>query len=66
MPLTSEIKRRDSWVNRFFKERFPGVVSFAQREGLAVRNLKMLVHPESQDDADLVGTAFDYRLRMHF
>lgn len=66
MSLTRELSRKDSWVNRFFKERFPQVVDFARREGVTVKSLKTEVPCESPSSARLVGTAFDYRLRMHF
>lgn len=66
MSLTSEINKGASWVNRFFKHRFPGVVDFAKREGVAVKKLNTRIPVQSKATARLVGTAFDYRLRMCF
>ena len=66
MSLKGELKRGDSWVNGFFKQRFPGVVDFVKREGAMVRSLATRVPSQSSGSARLVGTAFDYRLRMHF
>lgn len=65
MSLTNELKKSKSPVNRFFKDRFPGVVEFAQREGVAVKKLKTRIPVQTKATAPLVGTAFDYRLRMH-
>ena len=66
MSLTSELERRDSWVNRFFKERVPSVVNFVRHECGKVKSLNTSIPCESRTAARLVGTAFDYRLRMHF
>ena len=66
MSLTRELTRRDSWVNRFFKERFPKVVDFARREGRTVKALQTRIPTDSAASSHLVGTAFDYRLRIHF
>ena len=66
MSLTSEITHADSWVNGFFKQRFPGVVDFVKCEGTKVRSLKTRAESQPSVSARLVGTAFDYRLRMLF
>ena len=66
MSLTGELRRGDSWVNGYFKDRFPAVVDFVKLEGAAVKSLDTRVPNESPNTARLVGTAFDYRLRMHF
>ena len=66
MSLTSELSRKESWVNGFFKANFPGVVGFANREGSALKSLGIKIPSKRRDSARLVGTAFDYRLRMHF
>lgn len=66
MSLTGELRRRDSWVNGYFKDRLPAVVEFVKSEGGAVKSLDTWVPNESPETARLVGTAFDYRLRMHF
>ena len=66
MSLTGELRRGDSWVNGYFKDRFPAVVDFVKLEGGAVKSLDTRVPSESPGTARLVGTAFDYRLRMHF
>lgn len=66
MSLTGELRRGDSWVNGYFKDRFPAVVDFVKLEGGTVKSLDTRVRSESPDTARLVGTAFDYRLRMHF
>ena len=66
MSLTGELNRGDSWANGFFKQRFPGLVGFVKREGTMVRSLETRVPSQSTGSARLVGTAFDYRLRMLF
>ncbi len=68
MSLTRELERGGSWANVFFKQRFPGVVDFVKREGRKVRSLETRVRSRSQssESTRLVGTAFDYRLRMVF
>lgn len=66
MSLTGELNRRGSWVNGFFKSNFPGVVGFAGREGSDLKSLEIKIPTKQHDSARLVGTAFDYRLRMHF
>ena len=66
MSLTSELTHADSWVNGFFKECFPGVVDFVKRESVKVRSLETRAGSQPGVSARLVGTAFDYRLRMLF
>lgn len=66
MTLTKELKRGDSWVNGFMKGNFPKVVAFSKREGKAIKALETKVARSPGVDPALVGTAFDYRLRMHY
>lgn len=65
MSLTSEVRSAKSWVNQFFKARIPRVVEFARRRGDAVKSMETVVPSSSAESVRLVGTAFDYRLRMH-
>ena len=53
-------------MNQFFKDRFPGIASFASSEGAAVKSLKTKIPSTTGGYARLVGTAFDYRLRIYF
>ena len=65
MSLTRELRSPRSWVNQFFKARIPRVVEFARGRGGAVKAMETVVPSSSAESARLVGTAFDYRLRMH-
>ena len=66
MSLTSELRSKDSWVNRFFKDRFPAVNAFVKEDaGLPVKAMATKV-PHTCGNARLLGTAFDYRLRIRF
>lgn len=66
MSLTSELRRTDSWVNRFFKDRFPKITSFVREEaGPDVQAMAIRV-PLTCGNPSLIGTAFDYRLRIRF
>lgn len=66
MSLTSELESSKSWVNHFFKECIPHVVDFARCKGTEVQSMDLVVPSNSSKTVRLVGTAFDYRLRMHF
>lgn len=66
MSLTFEISSKDSWVNRFFKARFPDVINFVKREGSGVKSMATEVPLLDKGTARLIGTAFDYRLRLHY
>ena len=66
MSLTSELVSAKSWVNHFFKDCIPHVVDFARCNGVEVKSMDLQVPSSSTDTSRLVGTAFDYRLRMHF
>lgn len=66
MSLTSELKSAKSWVNHFFKERFPYVDDFARCKAAEVNSMEIVVSSRSAGSVQLVGTAFDYRLRIHF
>ena len=66
MSLTSELESAKSWVNHFFKECIPHVIDFARCKGSEVKSMDLVVPSNSAKTARLVGTAFDYRLRMHF
>ena len=66
MSLTSELEKAGSPINAFFKERFPKVNEFTRKEGPAIKAMNTLVPAVSRgNDLMLIGTAFDYRLRMH-
>ena len=65
MSLTSALDDQGSWVNRFFKSEFPKLTDFCKREGTAVKALPLKVPPRTHGQVRLVGTAFDYRLRLH-
>ena len=66
MSLTSELKSKDSWVNRFFKDNFARVVDFTKREGPSIKALPTIVPAISVGASAMrLGTAFDYRLRLH-
>ena len=62
--LTSERRSAKSWVNQFFKARIPRVVDFARGKGGPVKSMETVVPSGSAESVRLVGTAFDYRLRM--
>ena len=64
MSLTSELRSPKSWVNQFFKARVPRIVEFARPRGGAVKAMETVVPSSSAESVRLVGTAFDYRLRM--
>lgn len=66
MSLTSEISTKNSWVNRFFKARLPHVNDFVKREGSAVKSMSTEVALLDKGAARTIGTAFDYRLRLHY
>ena len=66
MSLTSEISSKDSWVNRFFKARLPHVNAFVKRVGGAVKSMSTEVPLLDKATARTIGTALDYRLRLHY
>ena len=66
MSLTSELSSKDSWVNLFFKNEFAKLTDFVKREGAAIKALPLKVPLGAHGQAAIVGTAFDYRLRLHF
>lgn len=65
MSLTSELRDKNSWVNRFLREKFSAVNNFVKDEGGSVKSMPTLV-PRVCDNPSTLGTAFDYRLRLHF
>ena len=66
MSLTSELERKDSWVNQFFKTELTKLTDFVKSEGAAVKGLPLKVPLGSHRQAQVVGKAFDYRLRLRF
>ena len=64
MSLTSEIVSKDSWLNRFFKDEFGQLTRFVKREGPAIKALPAKVPLGARGQAALVGTSFDYRVRL--
>ena len=66
MSLTSELSSKDSWVNLFFKNEFAKLTDFVKREGAAIKALPLRIPLGMHRQAAIVGTAFDYRLRLHF
>ena len=65
MSLTSQLRSKDSWTNRFFKDEFANLTDFTKREGGTLKALPLKVPLGPHGQAMLVGTAFDYRLRLH-
>ena len=65
MSLTSELNTARTPINLFFKERFPGLTEFTKMEGPTIKAMRMLIPPINRGNVRLVGSAFDYRLRMH-
>jgi len=63
--LKSELLRKDSWVNQFFKTEIPNITSFTKRVGPSVKALPLKVPLGAHRQATLVGTALDYRVRLH-
>lgn len=52
-------------MNLFFRAEFPNLTDFARREGKAIRTLPLKVPLGVPNQASLIGTAFDYRVRIH-
>ena len=66
MSLTSELRSKNSWVNQFFKNNFANVVDFTKKEGASIKAMPTIVPTSSDVPARRrMGTALDYRLRMH-
>ena len=65
MSLTSELVNKDSWLNQLFKAEFGQLADFVKREGAAVKALPVKIPPGAHGQAALVGTSFDYRVRLH-
>ena len=65
MSLTSELGKKNSWLNQFFKSEFGRVTDFVKHEGPAIKALPLKFPLGSHGQAQLVGTAFDYRIRVH-
>ena len=65
MSLTSQLRSKDSWTNRFFKDEFANLTDFTKREGGTLKALPLKVPLGPHGQAMLVGTAIDYRLRLH-
>lgn len=65
MSLTSLLKKKGTWVNQFFKDEFAYLTDFTRREGGTLKALPLKVPLGPHGQAKLVGTAFDYRLRLH-
>ena len=65
MSLTSQLETAGSPINLFFKKNFPKITEFTKRERPAINKMKTLIPPTSGNNPRLIGTAFDYRLRMH-
>lgn len=65
MSLTSKLSSKDSWLNQFFKDEFDQLKEFVKREGGAVKALPVKVPLGAHGQPSLVGTAFDYRIRLH-
>ena len=65
MSLTSELVNKDSWLNQFFKAEFSQLADFVKHEGAAVKALPLKIPPGIHDQGALVGTSFDYRVRLH-
>ena len=66
MSLTSELRRKSSWVNLFFKERFGALTDFVKRDaGPSVKALCTEVSARDGVSPAEVGLAFDHRLRLH-
>lgn len=65
MSLSSELRSKDSWLNQFFLDELGQVTEFAKREGAAIKALPVRVPLGTHGQASLVGTAFDYRVRLH-
>lgn len=65
MSLTSNLRSKDSWVNQFFKSEFGKVTDFVKCWDATVKALPLKVPLGARRQATLVGTAFDYRMRLH-
>ena len=65
MSLTSELRSKDSWVNQFFKSELGKVTDFVKSQGPLVKTLPLKVPLGVHGQAARVGTAFDYRVRLH-
>lgn len=66
MSLISELSNKDSWVNRFFKVRCPNINGFVRDNGDSVKSMPTEVPPLERSAARTIGTAFAYRLRLHY
>lgn len=64
MSLKGELGNKDSWVTQFFRNELAELASFTRREGKAVKELTTTIPLDSQCNPQLVGTAFDYRVRL--
>lgn len=53
-------------MHRFFADQLPLVNAFVRREGHHVKALAPRINPFDLKLASSIGTAFDYRLRLHF
>lgn len=67
MPLTTELKKRDSWVRQFVDERFDLLGSLVKRIGADVKSLPIKVEPRFKTGLTnaTIGKALDYRQRLH-
>ena len=65
MSLTSALRSKDNWVNQFFKSELGKVTDFVKSQGPIVKALPLKVPLGAHGHAALVGTAFDYRVRLH-
>ena len=50
---------------QFFRTEFPKLTDFARREGKAIKILPLKVPLGEHNQASLIGTAIDYRVRIH-
>ena len=65
MSLTSLLEKKGTWVNQFFKDEFANLTDFTKREGGTLKALPLKVPLGPHGKAPIVGTGFDYRLRLH-
>lgn len=66
MKLTSELKRRDSPVSRFFRETFPNTREPVAKVGRVLRSSRLIHWLEPGAPYGLIGMAIDYRIRYSF
>lgn len=65
MSLTSQLGDRNSKVRAFFEERFPGTRKVTGEANALLRGLET-IRPVENVPWNIIGIAFDYRMRYHF